>query len=436
MLARYAAGAWRRMLSHSRDGVAAAFMMATTPHSAIYTLASLAIVAALGCGKTNVVSVDGSSTVFLISAAVAEKFNEASPKVKVVVSQSGTGGGFKKLAAGEIDVCGASRKITDAEAEACHAAGVEIVPLTVAFDGLAVVANPANGWCNVLTVDQLKTIWRAESAGAVTKWSDVNPEWPDVELSLYGPGDDSGTFDYFTQVINGREKSGRRDYSASENDNALVTGVSGDNGALGYFGLGYYAENQEKLKLIAVDAGDGPKLPSPETVRDGSYRPLSRSLYVYVRRSSLANPGVVAFLKYYLQEAASVAPAVGYVPVTDEIARQSREALAEALSAVKPPPAASAATSDAPAGPDEQMRSSGPIPLFREAGQAGRSTYAHWPCRAAWRQRGTSPPYPVATLSRSDDFGGCTVILNSAVFRIPSRVSRALRHHLHQEAQT
>lgn len=312
----------------------------TFTSSSVYAIcgAALAVLSATGCGRTNVVGVDGSSTVFLISAAVAENFNGVNPDVKVVVSQSGTGGGFKKLAAGEIDICGASRAITQAEAEACEAAGIELLPLQVAFDGLAVVANPANDWCDAITVEQLKTIWRAESDGTVNTWNDVNPDWPDEPIKLYGPGDDSGTFDYFTKVINGEEKSGRRDYSASENDNALVTGVAGDRGSLGYFGLGYYIENKEKLKLLAVDAGDGPKSPTPETVRDGSYSPLSRPLYIYVRKSSLANPGVVEFVNYYLSEASTVAPQVGYVQVTDEIARQSQDALEAAM------PAAAAAS--------------------------------------------------------------------------------------------
>lgn len=289
------------------------------------------VLLAAGCGKTNVVSVDGSSTVFLISAAVAESFNEQHPDVKVVVSLSGTGGGFKKLAAGEIDICGASRPITDAEAKACEANGVELLTLQVAFDGLAVVANPQNDWTNAITVEQLKTIWRPEAADAVDAWNQVNPKWPAVPLKLYGPGDDSGTFDYFTKVINGEEKSSRRDYQASENDNALVMGVAGDKGGLGYFGLAYYIENKDKLKLLGVDAGEGPKLPTPETVRDGSYAPLSRPLFIYIRKSSLENPGVVEFVRYYLKQAGEVAPAVGYVPVTEEIAEESQEKLEAAI---------------------------------------------------------------------------------------------------------
>jgi phosphate transport system substrate-binding protein len=291
----------------------------------VFLLLALPLAVALGCGKTEVVSTDGSSTVFLISSAVAEQYHEVNPDVNVVVSQSGTGGGFKKFAAGEIDICNASRAISNDEAEACKAAGIEFIEFEVAFDGLAVVANPQNDWCDVLTVDQLKTIWRKESEGAIEKWSDINPDWPDEELKLYGPGADSGTYDYFTEVINGEAKSSRQDYSPSENDNALVTGVAGDKGSLGYFGLGYYVENEDKLKLIAVDAGEGPMKPTAETVRDGSYRPLSRPLYIYVRKDSLENPGVRAFVEYYLGNADEVAPQVGYVALTDEISKENLE---------------------------------------------------------------------------------------------------------------
>lgn len=280
-----------------------------------------------GCGRTNVVSIDGSSTVYLLSAAIAEEFNEVSPDVKVVVSQAGTGGGFKKFAAGEIQICDASRPITEAEAAACKKNGIEFIKLEVAFDGLAVVVNPANDWCDSITTEQLKTIWRAEAAQSVTKWSDVNPDWPDVDLELYGPGTDSGTYDYFTEVINGEAKSSRQDYSPSESDNALVQGVAGDKGSLGYFGLGYYAENTDKLKLLAVDSGGGPIVPTAETVRDGSYKPLARPLYIYVRKDALENDGVVKYIEYYLEKMNEVSPQVGYVPVTDEVMQQNRETL-------------------------------------------------------------------------------------------------------------
>jgi phosphate transport system substrate-binding protein len=294
-------------------------------------LLALALPLALGCGRTEVVTVDGSSTVFQISGAAAEKFDAVEPDIKVVVSKSGTGGGFKKFAAGEIDVCGASRKITPEEVEACEAAGIDFVELQVAFDGLAVVVNPANDWCDSLTVEQLRTIWRKESQDSIMKWSDVDPDWPDEPFELYGPGDDSGTFDYFTEVINGEAKLSRMDYSPSEDDNALVTGVAGDKGSLGYFGYGYYAENTDKLKLLAIDAGEGPVLPSAETVRDGSYHPLARPLFIYVRTSSLARPETAKFIEFYLDNAADIASRTGYVAVTDEIAQENRDRLDSAL---------------------------------------------------------------------------------------------------------
>jgi phosphate transport system substrate-binding protein len=296
-------------------------------------LGAAACLLALGCGRTEVVSIDGSSTVFLISGAVAEKFHEKDPSINVVVGQSGTGGGMKKFAAGEIDICDASRKIKDAEAALCKEHGVEFVELQVAFDGLAVIVNPKNDWCDSLTVEQLKTIWRKESEGAVEKWSDVNPDWPDEPFQLYGPGRDSGTFDYFTEVINGEEGSSRGDYQMSENDNSLVTGVAGDKGALGYFGYGYYAETKDKLKLVAIDGGDGPVTPDPDKVRSGEYHPLSRPLYLYVKKSALSRPAVVSFMNFYLENVGELAPKVGYVATPDEIAKQSRAALDAAVNA-------------------------------------------------------------------------------------------------------
>jgi phosphate transport system substrate-binding protein len=287
-----------------------------------------------GCGHTDVISVDGSSTVYLISAAMAEKLNEVDPSINVVVGQSGTGGGMKKFSAGEIDVCDASRKMKNEEAAACKAAGIDFIELQIAFDGLAVMVNPKNDWCNSLTTEQLKTIWRPESDGSVMKWSDVDPDWPNEPFKLYGPGHDSGTYDYFTEVINGKVGSCRQDYSPSENDNALVTGVAGDKGSLGYFGYAYYAENKDKLKLLAIDSGSGPVAPDPEKVRDGTYHPLARPLYIYVQTSALKRPSVVKFLQYYLDQVHEIAPRVGYVEVTDEIAKQSRQLLDEAVKGV------------------------------------------------------------------------------------------------------
>ncbi len=238
---------------------------------------------------------------------------------------------MKKFAAGEIDICDASREMTADEAAACQAAGIDYVHFEVAYDGLAVVVNPQNDWCDELTVEQLKTIWRRESADTIMRWSDVNPEWPEVEFKLYGPGDDSGTYDYFTEVINGKAKSGRRDYQASESDNALVTGVAGDKGALCYFGYAYYDTNRDKLKLLAIDSGDGPVKPSPETVLDGTYAPLSRPLFIYVNQASLRRPEVRKFVQYYVEHAAELAPLVGYFPVNEESAKGNAERLAEVL---------------------------------------------------------------------------------------------------------
>ena len=232
---------------------------------------------------------------------------------------------------GEIDICDASRQMKETELEKCTAAGIEVIELTVAFDGLSVVANPDNDWCVSITVDQLKTIWRPESTDTVMKWSDVNSDWPDEPLSLYGPGTDSGTFDYFTGAINDEEKASRSDYTASENDNALVRGVEADKGALGYFGYAYYAENRDKLKLIAVDGGEGPVSPDDVTVRDGSYQPLSRPLFIYVTKASLKRPEVASFVKYYLENAGRLSADVGYVPVSDEVAAKNQETLKGAL---------------------------------------------------------------------------------------------------------
>ncbi len=277
------------------------------------------------------VRIHGSSTVFPVSQAVAEEFSEVAPRVKVSVGSAGTSGGMKKFVAGEIDICDASRKMKETELEQCIAANIEFIELTVAVDGLSVVVNPKNDWVDCLTVGQLKTIWRPESGLTVMKWSDINPDWPEEPLKLYGPGTDSGTFDYFTKAINGEERVSRADYTASENDNQLVRGVASDKGGLGYFGYAYYAENKDQLKLLAVDGGEGCVTPNDTTVRDGSYKPLSRSLFIYVRKSSLERPEVSAFVKFYLENVGQLASDVGYVPVSDEVARQNEELLKTAL---------------------------------------------------------------------------------------------------------
>lgn len=295
----------------------------------------------VGCSKSTTsgsvggtVRADGSSTVFPITEAVAEEFRNEHPDVRAVIGFSGTGGGFKKLAAGEIDICDASRTIKDEELATCKANGIEVVELEIAFDGLSVVVNPANDWCDCLTVEQLKAIWQPESA--ISKWSDLNPEWPDEKIELFGPGTDSGTFDYFTEAICGESKASRADYTPSEDDNMLVTGVEGSKYALGYFGYAYYAENKERLKLVGVDAGDGNcVLPSLETVRSNTYTPLSRPLYIYVNQASLAKPEIEEFVEYYLTNVGELVTSVGYVPLADEVAAKTKQAYDEALSAAK-----------------------------------------------------------------------------------------------------
>lgn len=256
------------------------------------------------------VLIDGSSTVFPIQEAVAEEFQAANPNVRVSVGFSGSGGGFKRFCNGETDLSDASRPIKDSEREACAAAGIEFTELSVAWDGLSVIANPQNDFLQCLTVDELHKIWRPEST--VTTWRDVRAEWPAEDIKLYGPGTDSGTFDYFTETVNGESGASRPDYQASEDDNILVQGIAGDRYALGYFGYAYFAENADKLKLVAVDGGNGCVSPSDETIADGSYAPLSRPLFVYVKHASLARPEVKAYIDFLVQNAEEVVPATGY----------------------------------------------------------------------------------------------------------------------------
>lgn len=302
----------------------------------------LAVVSLLGCqGRTakdsesaSTIRIDGSSTVGPITSAVVEEFQTEHSGVRAVVGVSGTGGGFKKLAANEIDVCDASRTIKDEERKACEANGVAFVELEIAFDGLSVVVNPANDWCSSLTVEQLKAIWQPESA--INKWSDLNPEWPDEKIELFGPGTDSGTFDYFTEVIVGEAKASRADYTPSEDDNMLVTGVEGSKYALGYFGYAFYFENKDRLKLVGIDSGDGkPVQPTEETVRLNEYKPLSRSLYIYVNKVSLKKPEIVEFVQYYLGIVGKLAPEVGYVSLSDEVSAKAKQTFDDALAADK-----------------------------------------------------------------------------------------------------
>jgi phosphate transport system substrate-binding protein len=257
-------------------------------------------------------AIDGSSTVYPISEAIAEDFMAANPGAQVTVGLSGTGGGFEKFCAGETQVSDASRPIKDEERALCEAAGIDPVEVSVAYDGLAVVAHKDNAFLECMTIDQLKKLWEPAAEGTVMTWSDVDPAWPAADLSLFGPGTDSGTFDYFTEEVVGELDASRADFTASEDDNVLVTGVSGDADALGYFGLAYYQENADSLKLIGVDGGEGCVEPSPETVNDGSY-PLSRPLFIYVDGNKATDPLTRAFVRFYLTHGADTAAAVGYV---------------------------------------------------------------------------------------------------------------------------
>ena len=257
------------------------------------------------------IEIDGSSTVFPVSEAVAEEFRKVHPDVRVNVGVSGTGGGFKRFTAGEIDISDASRPIKDKEAQSAADNGIEYYPLRVAMDGLSVLVNPANDFVECLTTDQLKAIW--EPGSSVHKWSDIDPSWPSNDIVLYGPDTDSGTFDYFTEEIMGEAQLSRPDYTASADDNVLVQGIAGGRYSLGYFGYAYYAENQDKIKLVAVDSGNGCVTPTAETIENGTYSPLARPLFIYVSKQSMERPEVKTFVEFYLDNAAELATEVGYI---------------------------------------------------------------------------------------------------------------------------
>jgi phosphate transport system substrate-binding protein len=278
--------------------------------------------AAAPAAIAQVVKIDGSSTVFPVTEAVAEDFQKVKKgAVKVTVGISGTGGGFKKFCRGETDISDASRPILKKEMEDCKAAGIEYIELPVAFDALTVVVNPKNSFLKSITVEELKKMWEPGAQGKITKWNQINPAWPDAPLKLFGAGADSGTFDYFTEAIVGKSKSSRGDFTASEDDNVLVQGVARDVNALGFFGYAYYAENRDKLKAvpIAEKAGRPAVEPGEKTVLDGSYQPLSRPIFIYVNTKSLGKPEVKEFVEYYLKQGAKLSKEVKYVPLPDRI---------------------------------------------------------------------------------------------------------------------
>jgi phosphate transport system substrate-binding protein len=289
------------------------------------TFAALAVLAAVGCGGggggnsadgglSGSISVDGSSTVYPITEAVAEEFGlEHEGAVRVTVGLSGTGGGFKRFCAGETDISNASRPIKGSEKQACVQNQVAFAEIPVAYDGLSIIVNPQNNFVQCLTVDELKKIWGPGST--VRRWSDVRQGFPNTEMKLYGPGTSSGTFDYFTEEIVGETGASRADYTASEDDNVLVQGVEGDAASLGYFGFAYYKENAQRLKLVGVDGGAGCVTPSEETIKNGTYKPLSRPLFIYVSNKAMQRPEVKAFVEYYINNAAQLVPQVGYIPL-------------------------------------------------------------------------------------------------------------------------
>ncbi len=280
-----------------------------------------------GCGekaedpRTNALSgrvaIDGSSTVFPITEAVAEDFQKVHKGIRVTVGISGTGGGFQKFISSETDINDASRPIKESELLRAKERSIEFIELPVAFDGLTVVVNPKNEFVESLTVEELRKIWQPGST--VKKWNDVRPEWPDQPLALYGPGTASGTFDYFTEAINGEAQASRPDFTASEDDNVLVQGIAGDEHALGFFGFAYYVENRSLLKLVAIDGGKGPIAPSNTTINDGTYQPLSRPLFIYVSKAAAERPPVAEFVAFYLQHAPTLVKEVGYVPLPDQV---------------------------------------------------------------------------------------------------------------------
>lgn len=280
-------------------------------------LAGVSMLAA-GAAQAQVIKIDGSSTVYPITEAIAEEFQKAKKNaIKVTVGISGTGGGFKKFCRGETDFSNASRPISTKEMEECKAAGVEYIEMPVAFDALTVVINPKNAFLKEGKLDELKKMWEPASQGQVTRWNQINPAYPDAPIKLFGPGADSGTFEYFTEAIVGKAKSSRGDFTASEDDNVLVQGVSRDVNALGYFGYAYYAENTAKLKALPIVNPKTGKVvePSAVSVEDGTYQPLSRPIFVYVKAASLQKPEVKEFVDFYMKNAAALTKEVKYVPL-------------------------------------------------------------------------------------------------------------------------
>ena len=280
-------------------------------------------------GGNSTVSIDGSSTVRPVSEAMAEEFENLNEDIKVTVAGNGTGPGLAKFVMGEIDICGASRGIKDSERAECEEKGIDFIQLEVALDGISVVVSPENTWCESLTVEQLKALWEPDSQ--VTKWNQLNPEWPDEEINLYGPDTESGTFEYFTDAICGEKGASRSDYTPNADDNVLVRGVSGDQYALGYFGFSYYAGSEGAVKAVAIQntGSDNAVLPTIETIKSGEYAPLARPLYIYVNKASLARPEVKSFVEFFVGEGQQYVSEAGCVSLSDESIAAARAQMVE-----------------------------------------------------------------------------------------------------------
>jgi phosphate transport system substrate-binding protein len=327
-----------------------------TPRLALLAiLVSLVAVVAVGCGRdeadegngdtaavngggggdlSGTIEIDGSSTVGPLVTAASEQFRQQEPNVDVRVGTSGTGGGFERFCAGETDISNASRPIKDdEEVPICEENGVEYTELQVATDALTVVVNAENDWATCLTTDQLKKIWEPKAEGKIMNWNQVDPSFPDERLVLFGAGTDSGTFDYFTDEINGEEGASRTDYQATEDDNVTVQGVSSETGGLGYFGFSYYEENQDTLKAVEIDSGEGCVAPSADAAQSGEYTPLSRPLFIYVKNESLGRPEVEAFVNHAIENAVSIAEQAKFIPLNDEQLAESQSTLEEATGA-------------------------------------------------------------------------------------------------------
>ena len=279
---------------------------------------SMALLVACGAGTTDI---DGSSTVFPITEALVEDWGDSiGGSARLVIGISGTGGGFKKFCAGDTDINDASRPIKPSEVQKCAEEGVEFIELPVAIDGLTIGVNLENDFVGCVTVEELHAMWQPDAEGKISRWSQIREGWPNEKLRLYGPGVDSGTFDYFTETVNGEAQASRGDFTSSERDNVLVQGIAGDRGSLGYFGYSYFVENQDKLKMVAVDSGNGCVIPTDETINDGTYSPLSRPLFIYVSKEAWAEPDVKDFVSYFVShERASLLKELGFVPFPEQV---------------------------------------------------------------------------------------------------------------------